>query len=493
MSVFARHFSRLVQVLFLLFACSLQAAERPLNFIIILLDDMGLHDAGFMGNRFIETPAMDKLASEGVVFTQAYANAPNCAPSRAAIMSGQYAPRTGVYTMITGDMGPANERRVQTPKNLMYLPEQVYTLAELLHDHGYVTAQIGKWNLGSGPLRGPEGQGFDVNVGGSRVGSLHHGYWAPYGEDLPGLADAPDGEYMTDRLNREAVKFVEKNHDKPFFLYLSHFAPHFPVQAPRDRIEKYEKKRARDCAQPSMPIYCHMDDTYTEYAAMLSVVDDGIAALRQALQQRDLLNNTVIVLMSDNGGYRLAAEADALRGQKSQLYEGGIRVPMVWRVPAARAGSRVDVPVSGVDIYPSFAALAGIDVSKQLLDGKSLQALLLGSGKFTERSLFWYLPGYTYDLETGQDGGAGVQEHAASGFSQRPAAVMQKDGWKLIRYYDGTPSELYNLRKDVGEVHNVLATEKQRARDLSRELEQWLRDTGGVVTLPDNPAYQDVR
>ncbi|HQQ63724.1 MAG TPA: sulfatase [Pseudomonadales bacterium] len=467
------------------------------NFIIILLDDMGVHDASFAGNDFIETPAMDKLASDGVVFTHAYSNSPNCAPSRAAIMSGQYAPRTGMYTMMTGDVGEASQRRVTTPKNLVYLQEKVYTLAELLHDHGYVTAQIGKWNLGSGPVRGPLGQGFDVNKGGSRVGSLIHGYWAPYREDLPGLENAPAGEYMTDRLNREAVSFIQSTGDKPFFLYLSHFAPHFPIQAPPESLKKYKKKYAEQCAVKALLHDCNMQDIYPEYAAMLDVVDKGLQQIRETLNRRGIADNTVIVLMSDNGGYSLVEDKEGFRGQKSVLYEGGIRVPMVWHVPHAETGIQISTPVSGIDIYPTFAALAGIDVSKQVLDGNNILPLFsgvnsAGNKKLEEilnrRSLYWYLPGYTQNID-GEEIFADTGKGTGDNFSQLPAAVIQRDGWKLIRYYDGTPSELYHLDVDTRETRNLYSQETQRAAVMMKALESWLQSTGGALSLPANPAY----
>lgn len=478
----------LLAILFTVFCAPLWAAgdKVPPNFIVILLDDLGLHDAGFMGNDFIETPAIDKLANDGIVFTQAYANAPNCAPSRAAILSGQYAPRTGVYTMMSGDVGDAQARKVLTPKNSLHLPEQVYTLAELLRDHGYATAHIGKWNLGTGPVRGPEGQGFALNIGGHR-GGVGQSHYAPYSADLPGLADAPAGEYLTDRLNHEALRFVQAHKQQPFFLYLSHYAPHFPLQAPATTKAKYEAKRRAQCSKPPALRYCDMSGLYPEYAAMVEHIDRGVAALRDLLHREQLADNTVIVLLSDNGGYALAHDPQALRGRKSQLYEGGIRVPMVWLVPGALAGRQVAVPVSGIDLYPTFAALAGINVGRQVLDGNDLSPLLFGHTPFPSRALYWYFPAYTQDSDV-ED----LAQPAATqqrDFSQRPAAVIQRDGWKLIRYYDGSAPELYYLPDDPLEQRDRHASDKARTAKLLRELEQWLQRTGGAVSLPANPAY----
>jgi arylsulfatase A-like enzyme len=465
------------------------AQKKPLNFIVILLDDLGLHDAGFMGNDFIETPAIDQLARDGVVFTQAYASAPNCAPSRAAILSGQYAPRTGVYTMMSGDMGDAAQRKLQTPKNNIYLPEKVYTIAELLHDHGYITASIGKWNLGHGVVRGPEGQGFDVNIGGHR-GGVGTSYYAPYSSELPGLQQAPVGEYLTDRLNQEALQFISRNKQKPFFLYLSHYAPHFPIQAPQQTVKKYQTKREKFCKQQALLKYCAMTDHNPEYAAMIEHIDRGVAQLRDQLNTEGLAENTVIVLMSDNGGYAWAKNPQALRGMKSQLYEGGIRVPMVWLVPENKSGSKVNVPVSGVDIYPTIASLANIPVASQVLDGADIAPMITGTGKIHQRALYWYFPAYTMDTEAEEDAGMVASEKPAQDFFQIPAAVMLRDGWKLIRYYDDSPAELYYLPDDPQEAHNRFVTEKIRASAMMADLENWLKSTGAAINLPANPAYE---
>lgn len=453
-----------VLFLFLLtmgFVMPVMAAQKPMNFIIILLDDLGLHDTGFMGNDFIETPAIDQLAKDGVVFTQAYANAPNCAPSRAAILSGQYAPRTGVYTMGTGDMGNAAGRQLQTPKNNMFLPESVYTVAEMLHDHGYATASIGKWNLGHGAVRGPEGQGFDLNIAGHR-GGVGMSYFAPYSAQLPNVQNAPAGEYLTDRLNAEAMQFIDQHKSQPFFVYLAHYAPHFPIQAPADTKKKYEEKRKKFCGDEPKLTFCKMADYYPEYAAMIEHVDRGLSQLRERLVKDGLDKNTAIVLMSDNGGYPFVRDPNAMRGQKSQLYEGGIRVPMVWFVPGNRAGDISDEPVSGIDIYPTIAALANIDTANTVLDGKNIAPLILGSAQaFPARDLFWYLPGYTTDSIEDQDEGQGnlrIKPH--DGFTQTPAVAMRRGHWKLIWYYDGAPTELYNILVDPLEKHNQRIVEK---------------------------------
>jgi len=466
------------------------STKKPMNFIVILLDDWGLHDAGFMGNDFIETPAIDQLAKDGVVFTQAYANAPNCAPSRAAILSGQYAPRTGVYTVATGDMGDATKRKLLTPKNNMFLPEQVYTIAELLRDHGYATASIGKWNLGHGAVRGPEGQGFDLNIAGHR-GGVGQSHFAPYSTQLPNVQSAPVGEYLTDRLNAEAERFIDQHKTQPFFLYLSHYAPHFPIQAPAGTKKKYEEKRTALCGEKPKRVFCEMSGYYPEYAAMIEHIDRGLAQLREKLAKDGLDKNTTIVLMSDNGGYSYVRDPNAQRGQKSQLYEGGIRVPMVWLVPKGQA-AETDVPVSGVDIYPTVAALAGIDINNLVLDGSNLSPLIFAMTEtLPARDLFWYLPGYTTDsAESSEEGWDTQHIKPQAGFTQMPAVAMRRGNWKLIWYYDGSPAELYNVRVDPLEKYNQFLAEKKRGEEMLQALKQWLVAVGGAVELPINPVYQ---
>jgi arylsulfatase A-like enzyme len=472
-------YTKIIFLLSLLLPLSPQAANKP-NIILILLDDMGWRDVGFMGNTFIETPTLDKLAHEGLVLNNAYSNAPNCAPSRAAIMSGQYAPRTHVYTMIKGNMGDTRLHRVITPANKLYLEPSVITLAEMLKSAGYRTAQIGKWNLGTGEVRGPKGQGFDINIAGSRAGEARNGYFSPYG--LTDLEDGPKGEYLTDRLNNEAIRVIQEKDTRPFFIYLSHFAPHFPPQAPESLIEKYKQKKL------------HLENSQVPadaiYAAMVERVDQGIGNIMEALKQQDKENNTLIIFTSDNGGYDKLSYMTPLRGQKSLLYEGGIRVPMLlWWQGHINAAIR-DVPVMGIDIFPTLMRAAGVGNVKQPLDGADLSPLFSTTGRSTTSSaepalkrdaLFWYFPAYVVGL---------YDKAADTVFQQRPAAVIRKGDWKLIRYLDSSRIELYNLANDPGETRNLADQESSEVQDdLNQELARWLADMHVAEALPLNPAY----
>jgi len=453
------------------------ATDKP-NIILVLLDDMGWRDTGFMGNTYVETPTLDEWAKEGLVFNHAYSNAPNCAPSRAAIVSGQYAPRTNVYTMIKGDMGDARLRRVQTPPNKTYLEPAVITLAEMLKSAGYRTAQIGKWNLGTGNVRGPTGQGFDINIAGSRMGDAHNGFFSPYG--LTAIEDGPKGEYLTDRLNDEALKVIREKDTRPFFIYLSHFAPHYPYQAPESLIKKYTaKKNTRNnlkeprSSEPMVP----------EYAAMIERVDQGLANIKKTLAEENLTDNTLIIFTSDNGGYDGVAYMDPLRGQKSLLYEGGIRVPMLMHWPHHISAGVSNEPVIGIDIFPTLMRAANVAAVNQALDGRDLSPLFHAAGKSLEReSLYWYFPGYV----------AGHYDHAADRvFQQRPAAVIRQQQWKLIQYLDSDHVELYDLENDPAEKQNLVDSDPQRANQLKSALQQWLSTMHAPLPLSPNPEYSE--
>lgn len=465
-----KHMLRCYLLLMFLFSHGVIAADKP-NIILIVLDDLGWRDVGFMGNSFIETPQLDKLAAEGLVFDNAYSNAPNCAPSRAAIMSGQYAPRTDVYTMFTGDMGNEHLRRVLTPPNKMHLEPKVITIAEVLRSAGYRTAHIGKWNLGTGEVRGPTGQGFDLNIAGFRGGEAHNGYFAPY--DLPGLEEAPAGEYLTDRLTAESVRFIEQDDPRPFFIHLAHFAPHPPFQGRKDLLGKYENKKLSSVQR--------REPMNTEFAAMIEAVDQGVGRIMAALKENGQLDNTLIILTSDNGGYDHVSYMEPLRGQKSYLYEGGIRVPMLWWWQGHIRANRSHEPVMGIDIFPTLLEAAGVTGINQPLDGVALQPLFSGKPSALGRdALFWYFPAYIADS---YDNAGDVI------FQQHPAVVVRKQEWKLIRHLDSDLVELYNLEKDPGETTNRVASEPAKAQELSTMLDQWLLSMQAPLPLKPNPAY----
>ncbi len=443
------------------------AARKP-NFVLVLVDDLGYKDAGFMGSRFCATPEIDRLASRGVVFTNAYANAPNCAPSRACLLSGQYAPRHGVYTVGTPERGPAHLRKLIPTPNRTTLAADVVTIAEALRPVGYVRASVGKWHLGRDPEFGPLAQGFDVNIGGGRAGHPRS-YFSPY--DNQNLADGTAGEYLTDRLTDEALNFIESNKDRPFFLYLPHFAVHTPLQAKRELIEKYKQKGVVDGRGNA------------RYAAMIESVDNGVGRLMAKLDELDLADDTLVIFFSDNGGHGKVTSMAPLRGSKGMLYEGGIRVPLVMAGCGVARPDVSETPVIGTDLYPTILEMAGAAPPiNHPLDGKSLRPLLDGGSDLGRDALFWHFPAY---LE-----GYGKTKGA---WRTTPAGAVRRGDWKLIEFFEGHRLELYNLKDDIGERNNLAGAMPDRARQLHDVMQRWRASVKAPVPTKRNPRYNPSR
>lgn len=443
----------------LLLSVSALAADKP-NIILIVLDDWGLGDASFYGNPLIETPAIDRLAREGVVMQQAYAAAPTCAPSRAALMTGLYPHRTRIVATGFSDPEPKKEQRFKPPKSQAGLPTNFLTLPRFMKNAGYHTALIGKWNLGNDPGRGPTAHGFDINIGGYR-GGVELSHFAPYPALMAGLQDAPKGEYLTDRLNREAVKFIEQQTtEQPFFLYLAPYAPHAPWHAPDASIAAVKKKFKRLCPSNAKHYPCQLADIYPYYAAMMTHVDRGLAELIAALEQQNLAHNTKIILTADNGGYHFLQAFHGLRGQKSELYEGGIRVPLIfWNWDAK--GQR-ESPVSLMDIFPTLASQ--VDKVPAGLDGVDISHVIAGQA-VRNRELYWYFPVYTAD----------IMRETKDSFSQRPAMVVRQGDYKYIRSLEpNREPELFNLKADPQERLSLHQREPAVRQQFDAQLDAWL-------------------
>lgn len=447
------------------------SGKKP-NLIFVLIDDMGWRDLCCYGSRYYETPNIDRLASEGMMFTDAYTCGPNCAPTRASLMSGQYTPRHGVITVDSSERGPAHLRRLIPVPNKTVLESKIMTIAEALRPAGYVSASMGKWHLGDDPQLGPLGQGFDVNVGGYQAGHPRS-YFSPYRN--PELKDGPKGEYLTDRLTDEALKFVEANRDRPFFLYLPHYAVHTPLQAKKDMVEKYKAKReSNGQGNPT-------------YAAMIESVDKGIGRIMDKLDELRLTDNTVVIVSSDNGGvggYRelgiKGAEITSnapLRGGKGMLYEGGIRVPLIIRWPdAVKPGTRCGIPVISVDFYPTLLEIAGAPSTRfQALDGESIVPLLKGAGSLKREAVFWHFPAYL-------QGSGGT-------WRTTPAGAIRKGKWKLLEFFEDKHIELYNLDEDIGEKKNLYEKMPEKAKELYKLLKDWRKSVNAEVPMKLNPEY----
>jgi len=454
-------------------ACSAPESSPPPNILLIYADDLGWRDLAVQGSRYYETPYLDRLAAEGMRFTHAYANAPNCAPSRAALLSGMYAPRTGIYTVGSAERGREESRALIPVENETVLSLDIVTIAETLSDAGYATAHIGKWHLGGeGSL--PEDQGFAWSIAGDHQGSPP-GYFYPYvaGERyLRDLEEGVEGEYLADRLVDESIRFLEQERSEPFFLYLSHYSVHTPIQAKADLIEGYQGKPVSEGQGNST------------YAAMVQSVDDGVGRLMRTLDRLGLTENTVVIFFSDNGGFGPVTSMAPLRGSKGMLYEGGVRVPLMVRWPGhVEAGSVRDVPVIGTDMYPTLAELAGAEAERSRpLDGVSLVPVLEGSGGFPARDLFWHFPAY---LE--------ADRSVPGPWRTTPASAIRRGRHKLIHFFEDARSELYDLTIDESESVDLSLQMPELANELQEELRNWWRETGAFVPSVPNPMYAPPR
>ncbi len=457
----------LATMLLLLAALGGRGAERP-NILFVCLDDFGWKDASFMGSDYFRTPHIDRLAGEGTVFTEAYAAAANCAPSRASLLSGQYTPRHRIYNVGTRPRGSAQHRRLEHVAGVSDLDPGIRTWADQARRAGYRTAAMGKWHLGPDP----GDHGFDVNIGGGRSGSPPRGYYPPH-PGAPGLEEAPPGEYLTDRLVREAVDFVRENRDRPWLLYLSHFAVHTPLQPKRELAQEWRER-------PGGSLHGH-----PAMGAMIQSVDDGVGSLRAALEDLGLWERTVVVLSSDNGGYGPATDMDPLWGYKGTYYEGGIRVPLVVRWPGvALPGRSCPVPVHGVDIFPTLCSAMGAELPDQPLDGRDLAPLLRGEAAGWEiRPLFWHFPAYLQSYDGLHD------EQRDPLFRTRPCSVVLRGGWKLHHYLEDGAVELYHLATDPGERHDLSLARPRKAGEMMEELDRWRREIGADMPREPNPQF----
>ena len=448
--------------------------QRP-NILFILADDLGWADLGCQGSTSYRTPALDRLAANGVRFTHAYAAAANCAPTRATLMTGQSIPVHGMYTVGSGARGKKANRSLVPPPNVTEIPGEVVTLAESLHAAGYRTGHFGKWHLGGHQTpEGPLAQGFEVNIGGYHVGHPPTYFW-PYqrknkdGEitqQLPALEEGEKGEYLSDRLTDEALAFLAADDDRPWFLYFPHYAVHTPIQAPQPAVASVQK-RGLDGRQ--------VDPTYT---AMVENLDQNCGRLIQWLEQNDQLDHTLIIFTSDNGGYGgyLDAGVDQkdithnhpLKGGKGMMSEGGIRVPLLIHWPEQIAAGQLSAtPVHTLDYYPTLLAAAGAEAPPQTLEGQDLSPLWAQRDEtaegprphFAERALYFHMPGYL--------------EARRGSWRATPAGAIRRGKWKLIEPFDDKPVELYDLHADPGETTNLAATETKTRDALLAELQEW--------------------
>lgn len=459
--------------------------KRP-NFVFILIDDMGWMDAGCYGSKYYDTPNIDKLAKQGILFTDAYAANPLCSPTRASILTGKYPARLKI-TSPAGHLPklPADKpllakqaqpwQKTITPISRRYLPLDEYTIAEALRKLGYETGFIGKWHLGKDSIYWPENQGFNVNIGGAGNPGPPS-YHSPY--RLNNLKDGPKGEYITDRLTDEALRFIESNHKNPFLLFLWHFGVHGPWGHKEEITKCYlDKKDPR--GRQNNPIM----------ASMLESIDESVGHVMDKLDELGLFENTIVFFFSDNGGNihsRIGPDELSptnnypLRGGKATIYEGGTREPLIIRWPGViRAGSRCSEVVSSIDFYPTILEITGARAKQgQILDGQSILPLLKQSGKLKRQAIFCHFP------------------HNTPATGNIASTYVRCGSFKLIRFYhDGQDGnhryELYNLAEDISEENDLAATYPQMVKQLDALIEEHLKETGALVPIP-NPRYDPV-
>ncbi|MBI1311318.1 sulfatase-like hydrolase/transferase [bacterium] len=446
---------------------SIAAENRPTkpNILFFFIDDLGWADLGCMGSDFYETPNIDRLAAESLVFTDAYACAPNCAPSRACLMSGQYTPRHGIFTVGDPRRGNNRFRKLEPIENKTVLADKFITIAEALKSNGYTSASMGKWHLGADPTT----QGFDVNIAGREWGSPSGGgYHSPF--RYPNLNNDKPGDYLTDALTREACRFIGENRERPFFLYLTHYAVHTPIQAKDDLTAKYQKKTPGK----------HQKNA--KYAAMIESVDDSVGAVLQKLDELKLSGDTLVIFYSDNGGFGGATSNHPLRGAKGMLYEGGIREPLIVRLPGVtQPGTRCSEPVIGVDFYPTLLDLTGTKRPDDYqLDGESFAPLLSKpNAKLNREAIFWHFPCY---LQGSGDPHGGP-------FRTTPAGAIRKGDWKLIEWFETGRLELYNLAEDLSETQDRSDSDPQKRQELVAAMQAWRQQVGAPIPDQPNPKY----
>lgn len=465
--------------------------EKSPNIIFILADDLGWTDLGCYGSTFYETPNLDRLAKEGMRFTNAYAACPVSSPTRASYQTGKYPARLGITDFLMGRYNnPARKKEmdevcpVLPPDLVPNLPLTEKTIGAAFRENGYKTIHVGKWHCAKDSLYFPQHHGYDVNVAGCSKGSPGQaGYFSPY--DNPYLKDGPEGEYLTDRLTDETIKLIKQNGDKPFFLNLHYYQVHQPLEAKEDKIKYFENKAKslgldkataynKNVAWESkVPIKVNMAQrlihSHPVYAAMLSSMDENIGRLIDALKEDGLYDNTIIMFYSDNGGLSIGGNAPTstlpLNGGKGYLYEGGIRVPLIVKWKGITPNSSTNQYVSTVDFYPTLLQMAGIPLlPAQHVDGVSFLPVLQGDKNYKRGAIFWHYPHY----------------HNQGG---RPSGAVRSGDYKLIRYYDNEDIELFNLKNDIGEHENLAEKEPEKTKELNDLLSGWLKNTNGKMPL----------
>ena len=512
-----------IMSLLLCYACKTNEPAKALNVVIFLVDDLGWTDVGCFGSSLYETPNIDRLAEEGVRFTDAYAACHVCSPTRASLLTGKYPATLNLTDWLTGRRDFPFQELLNVEIN-QHLPYDVSTLPKVLKENGYSTAIFGKWHLGEDSVSTVR-QGFDIHLPDWNKGWPKDGYYFPYG--MKGLEEGLDGEYLTDRMTDEALKYIENQKQQPFFLYLSHFAVHDPIQGRPDLVQKYEDKLARSIPPegfpyilegqgenehtPSRPeldsllkeeeyqrfqvfanqtvkIKQHQDNP--QFAGMVESMDESMGRVMSKLKELDIEEHTLVIFYSDNGGMSAAnfwnpervinkdklEEAYStsnlpLRAGKGWLYEGGIRVPLIIKWPGmGLQGAISNVPVTSPDFYPTILEILGMKDKIVETDGTSLVPLLKGESDLGREAIFWHFPHYS--------------NHGM----QSPGGAVRMGDYKLLEYYENGKVQLFNLKEDIGELNDLAPSMPDKVAQMQDRLSSW-RISVGAKMMEENPNY----
>lgn len=449
-------------------ACNIGATGKiriKPNIVIINIDDMGWKDVGFMGSDYYETPNIDALSTQGMLFTNGYAASANCAPSRACLMTGMWTPRHGIYTVNSSERGQAKDRKLIPTKNTNLLASKFTIIPEVLKNNGYATCHAGKWHLSHNPCD----DGFDINIGGSHAG-LPKSYYPPY--KSVNIAKGKS-EYLTDLVMEKAIEFVDTI-ASPFFLYYSPYAVHTPIMPVDSLLPKYKAKAP-----------WNGQNNY-EYATMVDNLDRNIGLLIKKLKDKNIFDHTLIVFTSDNGGLYGITKQKPLRAGKGSYYEGGIREPFFFVYKnIIKPNTKSDVPITNLDIFPTILNYAGIQNTKLELDGANIASVLEKKTETLERPLFWHFPIYLEAYYKKDN------ENRDPLFRTRPGSVIRKGDWKMHYYFEDDAIELYNLSEDIGEQNNLAETKPENVQELLKDLQKWWNDTNAPIPKKLNPKYEE--
>ena len=456
----------IIWIILLHLTISVTGQNKLPNIVFILADDLGWKDLGCYGNQFTETPNIDKLAENGVRFTEAYAACPVCSPTRASIMTGKYPARLQLTNYIKGERIDENSP-VLPARWKPYLEAQEITVAELLKEKGYTTGMVGKWHLGSHDSIAPWGQGFDYTRVIGKNGLDYYNY-SIFIDSYNNEFTDNGTEYLTDKLTGYGVEFIEQNVSKPFFLYMAYSAPHVFIVPRGDKLRKYFFK------------YGNSEEKFNPYySAMVESLDDGVGRIMQSLKELGLMENTVVIFTSDNGGLGLdelgpiPTNMAPLRKWKGHIYEGGTRIPAIINWPGKTAAGKVsNACFSTIDYLPTLCEITGISEIPQNVDGKSIIPFLLNPELTVEqnRPLFWHYPHFSNQLG-------------------RPAGSVRVGDFKLVELYETETLELYNLKDDISEANDLSSTLKDKTEEMYQMLKTWRKNVNAQMPLP-NPDYK---